>query len=119
MHKKFDPKVFQLGYVALATPDLARAKDHYLETIGLIETEEARGEVYLSVGYEHHNIVLHRADKKSLLHLGFQLKPEIDLKDFAQEALNYGVRAEIKRQSARHKRTSGGRGSRGKRLTIL
>ena len=36
MHKKFDPKVFQLGYVALATPDLARAKDHYLDTIGLV-----------------------------------------------------------------------------------
>ena len=99
MHKKFDPKVFQLGYVALATPDLARTKDHYLETIGLTETEEARGEVYLSVGYEHHNIVLHRADKKSLLHLGFQLKPDIDLKDFAQEALNYGVPAEIKSDS--------------------
>jgi catechol-2,3-dioxygenase len=99
MHKKFDPKVFQLGYVALATPDLARAKDHYLETIGLTETEEARGEVYLSVGYEHHNIVLRRADKKSLLHLGFQLKPEIDLKDFVQEAVNYGVRAEIKSDS--------------------
>ena len=49
MHKKFDPKVFQLGYVALATPDLARAKHHYLETIGLTETDEARGEVYLSV----------------------------------------------------------------------
>ena len=28
--KKFDPKVFQLGYVALATPDIERTKDHYL-----------------------------------------------------------------------------------------
>jgi catechol-2,3-dioxygenase len=112
MHKKFDPKVFQLGYVALATPDLARATDHYLETIGLTETEEARGEVYLSVGYEHHNIVLRGADKKSLLHLGFQLKPEIDLKHFVQEALNYGVSRRNKvRQSARYKRISGGRGS--------
>jgi catechol-2,3-dioxygenase len=87
MYRKFDPKVFQLGYVALATPDLARAKDHYLETIGLTETEEARAEVYLSVGYERHNIVLRRADKKSLLHLGFQLKPEINLQDFAKDAL--------------------------------
>jgi catechol-2,3-dioxygenase len=67
MHKKFDPKVFQLGYVALATPDLARAKDHYLETIGLTETDEARGEVYLSVGYEHHNIVLGRFQIEALV----------------------------------------------------
>jgi hypothetical protein len=40
--------------------------------------------------------VLRRADKKSLLHLGFQLRPEIDLKDFAKETLGYGVHAEIK-----------------------
>jgi hypothetical protein len=26
MDKKFDPKVFQVGYVALATPDLAKPK---------------------------------------------------------------------------------------------
>src|SRR5262245_39089025 len=86
MHNKFEPKVFQLGYVALATPDLAKTKDHYLETIGLSETDGARGEVYLSVGFEHHNIVLRQADKKSLLHLGFQLKPDTDLRDFAKEA---------------------------------
>jgi hypothetical protein len=78
----------------------------------LTETEEVRGEVYLSVGYEHHNIVLRRADKKSPLHLGFQLEPEIDLKDFAREALNYAVRAEIKSDSQPGiKRASGGRGS--------
>ena len=63
MHKKFAPKVFQLGYVALATPDLAKTKDHYLETIGLSETDGTREEVYLSVGFEHHNIVLRRAIK--------------------------------------------------------
>jgi hypothetical protein len=48
--KKFDPKLFQLGYVALATLDLARTKDHYLETIGLTETDEARGEVRAGTG---------------------------------------------------------------------
>ena len=30
MQKKFDPKVFQLGYVALGTPDIDPTKDHYL-----------------------------------------------------------------------------------------
>ena len=48
MQSKFDPKVFQLGYVALATPDIQRTKDHYLQNLGM--TEVARGDdgsVYL------------------------------------------------------------------------
>jgi hypothetical protein len=36
--KKFDPKVFRLGYVALATADIERTKEHYLEAIGLTQT---------------------------------------------------------------------------------
>jgi Glyoxalase/Bleomycin resistance protein/Dioxygenase superfamily len=42
MQKKFDPKVFQLGHVALATPDIQRTKDHYLQNLGM--TEVARGD---------------------------------------------------------------------------
>ena len=34
MHRKFDPKVFQLGYVALETADIERTKDHYLGPSG-------------------------------------------------------------------------------------
>jgi hypothetical protein len=34
---KFDPKVFRLGYVALATADIERTKQHYLEAIGLTQ----------------------------------------------------------------------------------
>jgi D-mannonate dehydratase len=76
MIKKFEPKVFQLGYVALETADIERSKDHYIETIGMTETgKDDGGSVYLSIGYEHHNIVLRRGKKKSLLYLGFQLKP--------------------------------------------
>ena len=37
MQKKFDPKVFQLGYVALGTPDIERAKQHYLRNLGMTE----------------------------------------------------------------------------------
>jgi len=33
--KKFDPKVFRLGYVAMATADIERTKHHYLEAIGM------------------------------------------------------------------------------------
>jgi catechol-2,3-dioxygenase len=45
--KKFDPKVFRLGYVALATTDIERTKQHYLEAIGLKGDD---GSVFLSLG---------------------------------------------------------------------
>jgi [protein-PII] uridylyltransferase len=41
MSKKFDLKVFQIGYAALETADFERTRDHYLGTIGM--TQAARG----------------------------------------------------------------------------
>src|SRR5271165_2202748 len=97
MQKKFDPKVFQLGYVALGTPDIERTKEHYLKNLGM--TEVARGDdgsAYLSVGYNHHDLVLRPANQKSLLHLGFHLKPHIAIDDFASEARELGLAASLK-----------------------
>jgi hypothetical protein len=37
--KKFDPKVFRLGYVALATADIERTREHYLESIGMTQRD--------------------------------------------------------------------------------
>ena len=51
MNRKFDPKVFELGYVALETADIERTKDHYLENIGMTQTAEGDdGSVFLSIG---------------------------------------------------------------------
>ena len=100
MQKKFDPKVFQLGYVALETADVERTKDHYLETLGMSETAKGEdGSVYLTIGHSHHDLVLRPAKQKSLLHLGFQLKPHIAIADFAREVREYGLSATIKTDS--------------------
>ena len=91
MQRKFDPKVFQLGYVALATPDIQRTKDHYLQNLGM--TEVARGgdgSVYLSIGYNHHDLVLRPATQKALLHVGFHLKPHITVGDLPETCANSG-----------------------------
>ncbi len=98
--KKFDPKVFQLGYVALGTSDIERAKQHYLQNLGM--TEVARGDdgsVYLSVGYNHHDLVLRPAAQKALLHVGFQLKPHITAADFARDVRETGLAATVKTDS--------------------
>lgn len=96
MTRRFDPKVFQLGYVALGVADPARTAAHYRETLGLTETDTGQKDAaYLSVGAGHHNLVLRKADGKALLHLGFQLNPGTDLAGFAQAARDYGLPAEV------------------------
>jgi catechol 2,3-dioxygenase-like lactoylglutathione lyase family enzyme len=100
MQRKFDPRVFQLGYVALSTADIERASEHYLEAIGLTQTAKGDdGSVFLSVGYDHHNIVLTPASGKALLCIGFQLKPGIAIAEFAREARALGLAAAIKTDS--------------------
>lgn len=100
MNKPFAPKVFQLGYVALETPDFEKTKHHYAETIGMRQTDTGHdGEVYLSIGYEHHNIVLRKAEQKALAHLGFQLQPGTDLKALSKELAAGGLTAQIKSDS--------------------
>jgi catechol-2,3-dioxygenase len=98
--KKFDPKVFRLGYVALATADIERTREHYLESIGMTQTAKGDdGSVFLSLGYDHHNIVLSPADQKALLHVGFQLSPGIAIAEFAKDAREFGLAAQIKTDS--------------------
>jgi catechol 2,3-dioxygenase-like lactoylglutathione lyase family enzyme len=100
MSPKFDPKVFQLGYVALETADIERTKDHYLQTIGMTETAKGDdGATYLSIGYNNHDIVLRPAKQKALLHLGYQLKPHIEVADIARDARDLGLAATIKSDS--------------------
>lgn len=93
------PKVFQLGYVALGTSDAPRARDYYAETVGMTEVDRSDGQTYLSVGYNHHDIVIGEADQKCLLHLGFQLNPGTDLDAFVKEAQEFGVEATRKSDS--------------------
>ncbi|KGJ08956.1 glyoxalase/bleomycin resistance/extradiol dioxygenase family protein [Paracoccus versutus] len=99
MLKPYAPKVFQLGYVGVDTPDLARALDYYGETVGMTETDRGDGASYLSVGYEHHNIILRQTAAKGLGNIGLQLKPDSDLAALRKEAQNLGLKAEIKTDS--------------------
>src|SRR5208337_2807484 len=100
MQQKFDPKTFQLGYVALGTPDIGRTKDHYLRMLGMTEVSQGDdGSVYLSLGYNHHDLVLRPAKQKALLHAGFQLKPHIAVNDFARDVRDLGLAATVKTDS--------------------
>lgn len=100
MSKYFDPKVFQLGFVVLGTPDVLRTKEHYLQNLGMTETARGDdGSAYLSLGYNHHDLVLSPAKQKSLLQLGFHLTPHVEIGDFAREACEFGLPAMIKKDA--------------------
>lgn len=91
------PRVFQLGYVAMAVADFAKTRDYYVDTLGTTEVDTGEdGSLYLSVGYNHHDIVLCPATEKSLLHLGFHLNPGTGLQNFARDARDHGLTAELK-----------------------
>ena len=97
MQKISNPKTFQLGYVALGTPEIERTKDHYLQILGMTEVSRGDdGSVYLSIGYNHHDLVLRPAKQKALLHVGFHLKPHIAVNDFAGQARELGLAATVK-----------------------
>lgn len=94
------PKVFQLGYVALGVNDFAKTRDYYTQTLGTTEiAKEGDGTTYLSAGYQHHDIVLRPTSEKALLHLGYQLNPDTDLKEFAEGVRAFGLPAESKSDS--------------------
>ena len=100
MPRIFDPKVFQLGYVGLGCTDLEKTTAHYLNNLGLSETAEGHdGEAYLSIGYEHHNIILKKTEQKSMLSLGYQLKPNIGIANFVKDLRDLGLRPETKSDS--------------------
>ncbi|MFT6676670.1 MAG: catechol-2,3-dioxygenase [Sulfitobacter sp.] len=86
------PKVFELGYVALGTADLARTKDYYVNTLGTREVDsDAEGNHYLSIGYHHHDIILTPSDAGGLLRTGYQLCPDVDVVDFAKTLKDHGL----------------------------
>lgn len=99
MPTSFNPRVTHLGYVGLGVSDLTRSREHYGAVLGLVETGKDKTAIYLSVGPEHHNIVLRQADQKSFLHLGYQLNPNTELKEFAKAAKAFGAAVEIKTDS--------------------
>ena len=65
-------------------------------------TEVARGDdgsVYLSIGYNHHDLVLRPAKEKALLHVGFHLRSHIAVSDIARDARELGLTATVKSDS--------------------
>ena len=94
------PKVFRIGYVELATPNLPRQSEYYENVLGLQRVEATADSTYLSIGLDHHNIALRSGAAAGLSCIGFQVNRDIVLTELAGELKAAGL-AVVRKTDAR------------------
>ncbi len=90
------PNTFRLVYVDLATPSLDKALAYYDGVLGATATERLGEATYLSLGLDHHNLVLSLAERAGLSAIGLQLNPGLDLGEVQRRLKALGFGAAIK-----------------------
>jgi catechol 2,3-dioxygenase len=73
--------ILKTGHVELRVTDLDRARDFYVDLLGFVETERDDERLYLRCieDWEHHSLILHRADSPGLGHIAYRVESEEDL----------------------------------------
>ncbi|BBM87562.1 3,4-dihydroxyphenylacetate 2,3-dioxygenase [Candidatus Uabimicrobium amorphum] len=70
--------IVRCGYIELGVRDLQKSRNFYIDILGLIETQEKDGSIYLR-GLEercHHSVVLTKSESSCVLRMGFQVENE-------------------------------------------
>ncbi len=93
------PKTFRLVFCEFASAHLQEELAYYTEIIGArLVTTGPDGAHYLSLGMDHHNIVLRPATQSGLLSTGFQLSVGVTLEDLEADCtrrkLTHSVKAD-------------------------
>lgn len=73
--------IIRMSHIELGVSDLAVSRDFYVDTLGLIETEQAGDSLYLR-GLEernHHSFILTESKRAEVRRLGFKVGSERDL----------------------------------------
>jgi catechol 2,3-dioxygenase len=75
------PDIVRLMYVELVVTDLARAREFWVDLLGLHVTEETPAEMWLRGHAEaiHHNVILTEGPVASCAALGYRVRSEADL----------------------------------------
>lgn len=87
--------VMRLGYVHVKVTDMAEAKKHYEETLGLYQTLEQGNKVYYKGWdeWDHHSVVLEEGGV-GIVKAGFKVRYADDLERFETAAHKFGVTVE-------------------------
>ncbi len=85
--------VLRPGFIQVRVLDMPTAVEHYTKRIGLHQvTEGADGRVYLKSAeeFDHHSIILRRADQAGVDFMAFKVAADSDLDSFEKRIKDYG-----------------------------
>ena len=87
--------VMRMGYVHARVTDLAEAKQHYANTLGLYETLSTDGKVYFKGWdeWDHHSVVLEEGGV-GMVKAGFKCETPEDVADIEIKATAFGYPVE-------------------------
>ena len=90
---KPDFNILRLGHIEYLVSDLARARDFYVDVVGLFETDSDADHVYLRAieDREHHSVVLTRSPSPGIGHFSFRVSCEEDLERLAAKFKGLGL----------------------------
>ncbi len=73
--------ILKTGHVEIRVTDLERAREYYVDLLGLIETERIGDRIYLRCieDWEHHSLILHKAESPGVSHIGYRVEDNDDL----------------------------------------
>lgn len=85
--------IMRIGRVELRVLDLEESVKYYTQVIGLEETGRDRDRVFLKAWdeYDHHSIILKKADHPGLDHFAFKVKNEAVLSTLEKKLEQFGV----------------------------
>src|SRR5215211_2245715 len=89
----------RIGHATFETPDLEKAIAYYGEFMGLILAEREKDRAFLASKIGQLVIELNKADRAHCSRLSFEVAPNSDFGELAQELAADGVRSELRNDS--------------------
>ncbi|ATL88269.1 VOC family protein [Streptomyces malaysiensis] len=85
--------VSKVGYVGFETPDLDRLVDYYTNVLDFALVEKSADQAYLTTTFDHHSVVLERAEtKRARSFVGYQIEEDLDSAERRLRDSGYEVR---------------------------